>query len=538
MKNLTIRKQILLGFAALLVIFAALGVYTLRQSTIVQKQFSEVSQRAIPALTHLSAVEVRVEKIIAVLYKHIYSTDKQDMVKQEETIDSLLGKNSEELAEYEKLIVTESERALFEKLKDTRTRYQTARKSIVEASRAATNAELSAVVYTKARAEFEPLALEYTETLSKMASAKSAAVDAASKTTQNAVNANRMGVIIGTLSGLFLGGFLAYFITRGINRALKQVGNVLDEAAKQVSAAAGQVSSTSQFLAEGASEQASSLEETSSSLEEMSSMTKRNSENASKANELAKKARAAAEKGSGDMAEMAAAMDSIKASSDGIAKIIRTIDEIAFQTNILALNAAVEAARAGEAGMGFAVVADEVRSLAQRCAQSAKETAGKIELALANSTQGVEISTKVAQTLQEIVTHARQVDELVGEVATASSEQSNGIGQVNTAVSQMDKVTQSNASNAEECAAAAEELNAQAACMKESVTDLLKLVDGSGHVLDSRELNPTAHPANRANTPLMRPAAKPFQHINSRAAAKTSLIPMGEEARENDFVNQ
>jgi methyl-accepting chemotaxis protein len=143
-----------------------------------------------------------------------------------------------------------------------------------------------------------------------------------------------------------------------------------------------------------------------------------------------------------------------------IAKIIKTIDEIAFQTNILALNAAVEAARAGEAGMEFAVVADEVRNLAQHSAQAAKETAAKIEGAIGNTSQGVEISCKVAQALYDIVAKARQVDELAAEVANASGEQSRGITQINTAVGQVDKVTQSNAASAEESAAAAEELTA------------------------------------------------------------------------------
>jgi len=175
---------------------------------------------------------------------------------------------------------------------------------------------------------------------------------------------------------------------------------------------------------------------------------------------------------------MNGAMEAIKISSDDIAKIIKTIDEIAFQTNILALNAAVEAARAGEAGMGFAVVADEVRNLAQRSAQAAKETAGKIEGAITKTAQGVGISKQVSETLLEIATKARQVDELVSEVAGASREQTQGITQVNIAVGQMDKVTQSNAANAEESAAAAEELNAQAVTMKDSVADLLQLVGG------------------------------------------------------------
>jgi methyl-accepting chemotaxis protein len=210
----------------------------------------------------------------------------------------------------------------------------------------------------------------------------------------------------------------------------------------------------------------------------MSSMTKRNAESANKVKNLGSEARQAGDTAMGEMQTMGTAMDAIKTSSDDIAKIIKTIDEIAFQTNILALNAAVEAARAGEAGAGFAVVADEVRNLAQRCAQAAKETATKIEDSVQKSANGVQISAKVAKSLEEIVSKARQVDELAGEVATASAEQSQGIEQVNTAVTQMDKVTQSNAANAEESASAAEELNAHAENLKEAVNELLTMVDG------------------------------------------------------------
>jgi methyl-accepting chemotaxis protein len=237
-------------------------------------------------------------------------------------------------------------------------------------------------------------------------------------------------------------------------------------------------SAASQTLAQGAGEQAASLEETSSSLEEMASMTRRSSENAQKANAIAQEARATAEQGFSQMQNMSSAMQTIKTSSDDIAKIIKTIDEIAFQTNILALNAAVEAARAGEAGMGIAVVADEVRNLAGRSAQAAKETTAKIEGAIGNTAQGVRISSEVADVLKDIVAKVRQVDELVAEVSSAAREQSQGITQINSAVAQMDKVTQSNASTAEESAAASEELNAQALAMKQSVGELLNLVGG------------------------------------------------------------
>ena len=221
-------------------------------------------------------------------------------------------------------------------------------------------------------------------------------------------------------------------------------------------------------------------------------MTKRNSENANQAKSLAGETRAAADTGATDMEEMKLAMAAIKSSSDDISKIIKTIDEIAFQTNILALNAAVEAARAGEAGMGFAVVAEEVRNLAQRSAQSAKETAGKIEDSVKKSENGVQICAKVASSLAEIVAKARQVDTLVAEIATASREQTQGIEQVNTAVSQMDKVTQSNAANAEESASSAEELSSQAIVLQESVGDLLSIVDGASANRPERQAAMTA----------------------------------------------
>jgi hypothetical protein len=301
--------------------------------------------------------------------------------------------------------------------------------------------------------------------------------------------------------GVLIGIVAAFTITRSITIPIKTIADAISSGADQTFSASSQVTASSQSLAEGASEQASSLEETSSSLEEMASMTKRNAENARQANDLAKEAREAADKGAGDMQAMNRAMEAIKISSDDIAKIIKTIDEIAFQTNILALNAAVEAARAGEAGMGFAVVADEVRNLAQRCAQAAKETSAKIEGAIGKTSQGVEISAKVTAALNEIVAKVRRVDELVTEVATASREQTEGITQVNTAVGQMYKVTQSNAANAEESAAAAEELNAQAAVMKQSVAELLELVGGSG--------TGTSTPANYAVRASELPPAPP-----------------------------
>ncbi len=281
-------------------------------------------------------------------------------------------------------------------------------------------------------------------------------------------------MIIGVLAAIGLG----VLIGRGIQRTLQRVNQGLSKGSERVAASAAQVSDSGQSLAEGASEQAASLEETSASLEEVTSMTKRNSENAEQAKDLSTRTRAAADNGVADVEEMKHAMDAIKLSSNEIAKIVKTIDEIAFQTNILALNAAVEAARAGEAGMGFAVVAEEVRALAQRSAEAAKESATMIDDSVSKSERGVQISAKVAQSLTQIVEHAREVDNLVAEIATASHEQSEGISQVSTAISQMDQVTQSNAAHAEESAASANELNAQSAELRQVVQSLSVLITG------------------------------------------------------------
>ena len=271
----------------------------------------------------------------------------------------------------------------------------------------------------------------------------------------------------------------AFGFTGSIVKPINRVISGLSGNAGQVTSASGQVASSSQQLAQGASEQASSLEETSASLEQMASMTNQNADNANMANGTAQESSRMAEQGVASMKRMQEAIDRIKNSASETAKIIKTIDEIAFQTNLLALNAAVEAARAGEAGKGFAVVAEEVRNLARRSAEAAKTTSDLIEGSQKNAEAGVQVTAEVARNLAAIKENAGKVATLIAEIAAASKEQSQGIGQVTTAVSEMDKIVQQNAANAEESASAAEQLSSQAEEVNRMVADLNAIVSGT-----------------------------------------------------------
>jgi methyl-accepting chemotaxis protein len=297
---------------------------------------------------------------------------------------------------------------------------------------------------------------------------------------RRSVIAGRVNMMV-TLCGIIAMLVLGYFICRNINRTLEETIDGLIEASDQVASGAGQVSSSSQSLAEGASEQAASIEETSSSLEEMSSMTKQNAGNAAQADSLMKEANQVVAKANDSMIHLTQSMEEISKASEETSKIIKTIDEIAFQTNLLALNAAVEAARAGEAGAGFAVVSGEVRNLAMRAAEAARNTADLIEGTVKKVKDGGNLVNATSDAFTEVASSAAKVGELVAEIAAASNEQAQGIGQVNTAVAEMDKVVQQNAANAEESASASEEMSAQAEQMKEYVGDLILLVGANNN---------------------------------------------------------
>ncbi len=358
--------------------------------------------------------------------------------------------------------------------------------------------------------------------------------------TRGLVQKGVVGFGIGAcLVGIGMGLLLARNITRPINRIIEG----LSAGAAQTTSAAAQVSSASQSLAQGASEQAAAIEETSSSLEEMSSMAKQSAGNAQQANSLMDEAKALVGHGKESMGRLNAAIEEIKKSADETAKIVKTIDEIAFQTNLLALNAAVEAARAGDAGKGFAVVAEEVRNLAQRAGEAARTTATLIEGSVKNAEKGVTVADETAQALEAITASAQKVSSLIGEIAAASGEQAQGIGQVTTAVSQMDQVTQQNAANAEESASASEELSAQAEQLDAMVQDLTALVRGSaeGRASATPTAETEAVPRRKAAPPKRAPLSPTDEAVHknliapaagARAAAKAKKAESPRAAEE------
>nr|MEE4267508.1 methyl-accepting chemotaxis protein [Candidatus Krumholzibacteria bacterium] len=330
---------------------------------------------------------------------------------------------------------------------------------------------------------------------------------------------DRTMVMVGvaTFLAVVIIGALMFGIVRRINQTLERLIIDLSAGASHITQASEQVAGSSTQLAESSSTAAANLEETSAALAQMAARTNQNSETAEQANSLAESARRETDTGTEAMKRMNESIDRIKSSSDQTAKILKTIDEIAFQTNLLALNAAVEAARAGDAGKGFAVVAEEVRNLAGRSAEAARDTAILIQEAQNNADQGVQVNREVAEILGRVDEAVTGAAGLMSEVNTASTEQSHGINEITRAVDSMDAVTQGNAASSEEIASAGEELSAQANDLNQMVTILEELVTG-------RQGGAYQRPTAMFSSPAPRPA-----RISPTAPSADEVIPFSEE---------
>jgi len=431
----------------------------------------------------------------------------------------------EQLAAYEDLISDEMERSLYAEVVSTRRAYFAILDSAMQSLREGKIAEARELMGETIDPVFERCITALDENVKYNVSIGERQVDEARRTVATSFLLLGGGLALATLLGLLLG----LSITRSAGTALGRISDALEAGAAHTSLASTQLAAAGRSLAEGCSEQGSAVTETSAALEQMSAMIRSTADNAERAKTFANQAREAAQAGATTMGEMNVAMGAIEASSAEVAKIVKDIDEIAFQTNILALNAAVEAARAGEAGAGFAVVADEVRALAQRSAAAAKETAAKIEAAIANSRRGSTNCGRLGESLGEIVRTVGATDGLVAEIATAAKEQAQGIRQVGVAMAQMDQVTQGNSASAEQSAGAAEELKAQALSLQ-SMVEVLRTLAGRAAGRRAAAGSP-APPASQSSRRGLPDSTRMPERIPMPREARVADVPMDHEDR-------
>ncbi len=461
--------------AVLCILNVALTGWSIYSMKSIQRKGTTVSEKNLQGVIQTSTMNYLPMINMVRLYRLLDDTTEAERKKiEEETLeDTRIFREADKI--YSSIIETPDERADYVELGEIHEKYLAHRRKYLELVKDEANREEARKILTvdmvNALNDFS------TKTLSMLHHNE---VEGTKNGEELVEQVSSTSLWLGLLGGIGIavGAGMAFIVIRGTNGLLSGLSASLSETANTVAAAAVQVSSASKSLSEGASEQASSLEETAASLEEIDGQSRRNAANSDDARTLADDTRKSTEEGARQMKEMAAAMSDIRASSDNIAKIIGSIDEIAFQTNILALNAAVEAARAGDAGAGFAVVAEEVRNLAQRSADAARETANKIDDSIQKSARGVELSDRVSSQLTQIEEKSVKMYELIDQISRASGEQSAAIQQVGSAVSQMDEITQSNAGNAEETASTSEELRAQSTRMLQDVKSLLRAVQG------------------------------------------------------------
>jgi methyl-accepting chemotaxis protein/methyl-accepting chemotaxis protein-1 (serine sensor receptor) len=379
----------------------------------------------------------------------------------------------EDLSAYEKTIFQSEDRMLFSKIAPGLNQYFEAWHGILPLSRKGNKKE----AIEKYMAQADPVFVQARTALLEEVDYNRKNADRDAEEATSASQSARFWSWFLLFGSILAGALLSYAIVRSVNQELRSAVRDMDAGATQLAAAAKQIAASSHSLSQGTSEQAASLEETSASGEEINAMARQNTENAKTAAQIVHSSDRKFSETAQALDSLIHAMRNIGDSSTKIGKIIKVIDEIAFQTNILALNAAAEAARAGDAGNGFAVVADEVRNLALRSAQAARDTASLIEESIATSAQGKAEVDRVAGLVRDVAADAGTLKTLVEEVSLGSDEQTRGIEQIARAVQQMQQVTQTSAATAEESAATAEELSAQSNALRNVVRRLRDMVE-------------------------------------------------------------
>ena len=476
LKNVKVGARLIQSFFVMMLLMAVIGIAGYLGINDIHNHLKGIFAVNLPGIDYLIETDRDLQQLLvaerSMIFANTQSEEFKGMVNEYETN---LKQAEERWEKYKSLASSSEEKALIPEYEKARQEWQTVSRKIVDGRIADTREgrrEALDLSLGAAQQKFEAMR-NYLDRLTGInLQLAEAAHDDSEGTYRSTVIFLLAALGVGLLSAILL----VLTLNRGVTRPLKEMIDGLSASADQMNAGSAQLASGSQSLAEGASRQTAAIEETSASINELSSMTRANADNAGEASRMMETAVQIVEKVNRHMVDMGAAIDEINKSSEETAKIIKTIDEIAFQTNLLALNAAVEAARAGEAGAGFAVVADEVRNLAMRAAEAAKNTARLIEDTSRAVQHGNALTSSTREAFAENIDISRKVSGLVKEIAGASSEQAQGIEQLNKAISDMDNVVQSVAANAQETAATAEEMNNQAGQLQHMVEGLTSLV--------------------------------------------------------------
>jgi methyl-accepting chemotaxis protein len=492
MKNFSIGKRIAAGFAGVIAIVVALGLFAYTRIGVIDVNATTIADHRLPMIYIAGQVQENAQANVGLVLRHVVSNNLQEMSGIEAEFLNRSTTNSALLPQYERLIKTEKGRAMFEALKAARVPLSETRDRVLALSKSSKKAEAAALF----REKMLPLGTKYLEAVANMTSFNKTSSEAEAQEISTAVTTSRSAILIGLAVALMVAVSITVLVVRSITRPLvatvellqrvgggdltrtaevhsndeigqmvmavnEMIGNLrktvgaIATASANVAAGSEQMASTAQQLSQGATEQASGAEETTSAMEEMSASVQQNADNARQTDKIASKASEDGKTGGESVARTVHAMKEV-------AEKINIIEEIARKTDLLALNAAVEAARAGEHGKGFAVVASEVRKLAERSQTAAAEISRL-------TADGVRTADGAGQMLTKLVPDIRKTAELVREIAAASAEQSTGAEQVNKAIMQLDQVIQQNAAASEEMASTAEELSSQAEVLQSAI---------------------------------------------------------------------
>lgn len=502
-RTFSIRARLLIGFLAMALLVLLTGAVGLFSGARIQAGFSSVFDTRFPAVTMLLESDRDLHQLLVAERSLLFAEPGSDeFAGQLEDYEENLRQAGERWDKYKALALGPDERALVSQYEAARAKWISQSRAVVDARRRGDTVGAQAASLGETKQAFD----EMREFLNKGQEINDALIVATDADTTAVYRSQRRLLLLASTAGLGLGLALAWLVSGGITREVRRVAGALRDGTDQVIGAAAQVSTSAQGLSQGASAQAAALEQTSASLQALGAITRENAANSEQASSLAGEVNDLVSRSDSLLAELVASMRGIDESSAKVANIIKTVDEIAFQTNILALNAAVEAARAGEAGMGFAVVADEVRALAQRAAQAARDTSSLIELSRSSARAGAANVDAVVASFEQLTSRATRVHGIAVEVSAGSRRQTEGIDQITQALEQIEKVTHTTAATAEESAAASEELTAQAEVTGGLVADLERLVEGGGSTQHSADA-PTPRRVEREGRQAVRRAA-------------------------------